>query len=72
MRETEIFKISTYHIVNINDLAPYLKSGIICIFSLCESVCLHLSGGQEDSHSEDNFGLSLASFWLHSVLVFGC
>ena len=54
MRETEIFKISTYHDVNIIDLAPCLNSGIICIFSFCEPVCLHLSGGREDSHFGDN------------------
>ena len=54
MTEIEIFKISIYHNVNIIDLAPCLKSGIICIFSFCESVCLHLSGGQEDSCFGDN------------------
>lgn len=54
MRETEIFKISTYHNVNIIDFAPFLKSGIICMFSLCESACLHLSGGREDSRFGDN------------------
>ena len=54
MRETEVLKISTYHNVSIIDLFPCLKSGIICIFSLCESVCLHLSGGREDSRFGDN------------------
>ena len=52
MRETEIFKISTYRNVNVIDLAACLISGIICIFSFCESVCL--SGGREDSRFGDN------------------
>ena len=44
MRETEIFKISTYHNVNIIDLAHCLKSGNICMFSLCESVLFTFVG----------------------------
>ena len=73
MRETEIFKISTYHNVNIIDFVPCLKSGIICMFSLCESVCLHCRAGEKIPVSEIiNLGLNLASFWLHFILVFGC
>ena len=44
VRETEIFKISTYHNVNIIDLAHCLKSGNICMFSLCESVLFTFVG----------------------------
>lgn len=54
MRETEIFKISSYHNVNIIGLATLFEIGnYLHVFALRVGL-FTLSGGREDSRFGDN------------------
>ena len=75
VRETEIFKISTYHNVNIIYFSPLfeIRNYLHNYYHFASRFVYICRAGEKIPISEIiNVGLNLASFWPYFILVFGC